>query len=180
MARSREAWVWGLDTGSKRCGLACIEIPTGRFATYAAEWRSDREKGGAMPLSPSLELAFHHTRELARAIVSHRRPATIAFEQPMGTHGNPSLVMHAGVEVLALTKETDVAPWAINVSTWKRLTGLRAKPDLLPWIQSLGYPIDDEDQAAALAIAAGAAHEFYGDAAHGPLVPCTPPARKAA
>ena len=171
------AWVWGWDTGAKRGGLGCIELATGRFASYAAEWRPEREKGGAMPLSPSLKLAYQHTYDLASAVL-HRYPLTVAVELASGKP-NPSLMFHGGVQILALEAATGLAPWLINVSTWKRVTGMGAKSDLLPWIAGLGYPIDDEDQAAGVAIAAGAAVEMYGfDLSK--LHPVTQPARRAA
>ena len=157
-----DMWVWGADVAKARLGLGFVELHTGAFQTNAVSWR-----GKSLPLADDLRLADEDTYRFARLMAETFPPATVAVEIPMGMQPEPTLLATFGVVVRALHRALELAPWEINVSTWKRCyreegTDLSKKPNLLPWIQGLGYQIDDVDQAAAAAIGGAARKLFYG------------------
>jgi hypothetical protein len=70
------------------------------------------------------------------------------------------------VIILATAQSLGLAPWEINVSTWKRIhreqgTNLNAKASLLPWGEPL-LGTDDLDRLAGAAIALAARFEWCG------------------
>lgn len=147
-------WIWGLDLSSRRMGVGVVHPPTGRFQTNLVQWRPEKKvKANAR----SLEKCRNRVFSFARALAEHFPPEAIAYEAPMGTHANPPLVMHAGVQVEAVCAATDLGPWPVNISNWKQyILGKASAPqELLPhWAAALGYDAtEDLDQLAALAVA---------------------------
>jgi Holliday junction resolvasome RuvABC endonuclease subunit len=153
-------YAWGIDCGSLRVGLGLVDMDTGEITSAATAWRT-------RTLAPAPSLVLCHPRLLGffAEIAGEYPPATVAWEFPTGQHRNPSLLMHAGVIVLAAAQATGREPWKAGVSEWKKVihgSGNAAKAELIPWCARLGHVTDDVDRAAGVAIAAFAARTVGG------------------
>ena len=145
--------------GSTRAGFCFLNAATGEWQTNVCGWREQDRK---LRDARSLEACREHVIRFVRAMRHHFPPATIAYERPTGRFANPSLGMHAGVVVEAVTVGAGMAPWPVPVASWKQAfvgRGDASKDYYSEYAVSLGCP-DDADQAAALGVAVVAAKEI--------------------
>lgn len=153
------SWAWGIDLGSTRAGFCFLNADTGTWQTNAVTWRKGKT-GDARSLIACRE----HVIRFSTAMLQHFPPATICYEAPTGKFPKPTLGMHAGVTIEAVTTGTGLAPWPVPVASWKKKalgSGNVDKEAYLDWAMELGCP-DDADQAAALGVAVYAACEALG------------------
>lgn len=155
-------WICGVDPGASRAGVALVNMDTGEVVATLLSWRGRTHYNIPQSLEACNTIATHGLREL----FAERPPLTIALEQPVGRVPNPSLMMHVGVLVIALTRASGLTPWLVTPPAWKRTTVGKGNADhaaQLAWGKRnhIGGADAQIDMIAAAAIAVHAATTMF-------------------
>lgn len=142
-------YVWGVDVARARTAIVALDYTSNRVVNEIVTHKA-----------LSYRAVSWRIEEFARAWFGDFPPLTIAVEMPMGLHPEPELMLTVGAVHIGLHNGTDLCPWSLNISAWKKHAvgwGNASKEQVRDW--SLGAGADEswtQDEHDAHGVAWGA------------------------